>query len=88
MELDRVLTIDASDTSVTVEVYIINDDLTETTEQFSLQLSLEGIWPRVTLSSTTAEVNIVDNDNSTGKCGMYSILPSKRSSPCKRPSVF
>ena len=51
-----------SEQSVTVTIPIINDDVHEETEQFTLQLSLPSGSTGVVLDQDSATVQIVDED--------------------------
>ena len=51
-----------SEQSVTVFIPIINDDVHEETEQFTVQLSLPGGSTGVVLDQDSATVQIVDED--------------------------
>ena len=59
----RQLVFNASSSSITVPITIINDNLVENNETFTASLSLAGTEDRVTLAPDEATVTITDSDS-------------------------
>ena len=62
-EVDTILLFTACETRACINVGIVDDNVAELTERFSVKLdSTDGLDERITLDPVVAEVEIVDND--------------------------
>ena len=62
-KVDTILLFKSCQTSACINVGIVNDNIAELTESFSVKLNrTDGLDTRITLDPVVAEVEIIDND--------------------------
>ena len=62
-EVDIILMFRSCETSACINVGIVDDNITELTERFSVKLNrTDGLDERIILDPVEAEVEIIDND--------------------------